>query len=454
MFRFTTPAALLLLLFNPVHAAPKLLPVLNHSLADQAVMPASAPFSLDLSGAFGTEPIDDQVVRFSTGFSNSGQPVVLDMALFSNRTPVTRTNFLKYVSDGDYLNSFIHRSVPGFVIQGGGFKIVSNNITPVPIDPAIINEFGISNTLGTISMAKQGGDPNSATSQWFVSTGANSDNLDSQNGGFTVFGRVTKATLGNAQIFNDNVNFKVYDYRAQLGNPDLQNLPLFFTHQPPNVLISQLILFSSVGLVALPAGQAGESTALTYSVASNSNPAAATAVIVSGNQLRITPGTATGSTSITVRATDSVGNTVDDTLTVRIKESYSQWRARVFSGADATNDTVSAPAADPENDGLTNLELFVHGLAPGFRQEQVKFTDTREGSNRYPRFTFPIRNDISGVSCEIQYSNDLGGEQSWSSIPWDLVSSSTSGIIDAITIKPRDTTIGTPAFYRVCFRMD
>jgi len=73
------------------------------------------------------------------------------------------------------------------VIQGGGFKITAD-ATGSPtfgnvakLDP-IVNEFGVSNTLGTISMAKLGGDPDSATSEWFISTAANSDNLDFQNG--------------------------------------------------------------------------------------------------------------------------------------------------------------------------------------------------------------------------------------------------------------------------------
>jgi len=78
------------------------------------------------------------------------------------------------------------------VIQGGGYRYNPANNTAPHIDtqPPIVNEFGVSNTRGTVAMAKLGGDPNSATSEWFVNLADNSANLDTQNGGFTVFGRV------------------------------------------------------------------------------------------------------------------------------------------------------------------------------------------------------------------------------------------------------------------------
>jgi peptidyl-prolyl cis-trans isomerase A (cyclophilin A) len=96
------------------------------------------------------------------------------------------------VNSGAYEGTIIHRKVNSFVIQGGGFYYdpASSDIAAISVGPAIVNEFSRSNTRGTIAMAKLGGDPNSATSQWFVNLGDNSANLDSQNGGFTVFGKV------------------------------------------------------------------------------------------------------------------------------------------------------------------------------------------------------------------------------------------------------------------------
>ncbi|MBE1298872.1 MAG: peptidylprolyl isomerase [Alteromonadaceae bacterium] len=111
--------------------------------------------------------------------------------LFDETTPETVQNFLDYVNSGAYANNIIHRSEPGFVIQGGGFQY--NDVLPldaVPTGTPVVNEPALSNVAGTIAMAKLSGDPNSATSQWFFNMANNSANLDVQNSGFTVFGQV------------------------------------------------------------------------------------------------------------------------------------------------------------------------------------------------------------------------------------------------------------------------
>ena len=121
----------------------------------------------------------------------------IDIELFDTVAPQTVSNFMNYVNDGDYETTFFHRSVPGFVVQGGGFisntpsgSILTDGATHIPVDPPVNNEFNLSNVRGTIAMAKVGGDPDSATSEWFFNLDDNSANLDNQNGGFTVFAQV------------------------------------------------------------------------------------------------------------------------------------------------------------------------------------------------------------------------------------------------------------------------
>ena len=113
-----------------------------------------------------------------------------EVNLFDETTPETVANFLSYVADDAYNNSFIHRVMPGFVAQGGGFVWVDGGALDIPALAPVINEPVYSNLRGTIAMAKLGTDANSATSQWFFNLDDNSGNLDNQNGGFTVFGQV------------------------------------------------------------------------------------------------------------------------------------------------------------------------------------------------------------------------------------------------------------------------
>jgi cyclophilin family peptidyl-prolyl cis-trans isomerase len=132
--------------------------------------------------------------------------------LLDDDAPLHVENFLYYLENDLLTDTLFHRSVPGFVLQGGGFRINPTTLLPeaVPARPGVTvtNEPCTLDTLhdpgppavmicsqrgnerGTVALAKQSGDPNSGTTNWFINLADNRPNLDNQNGGFTVFARV------------------------------------------------------------------------------------------------------------------------------------------------------------------------------------------------------------------------------------------------------------------------
>jgi cyclophilin family peptidyl-prolyl cis-trans isomerase len=121
----------------------------------------------------------------------------VDLLMLDSVAPNTVANFMNYVNSDRYDGTFFHRNIPGFVIQGGGYIMTgppgtffSTGVEHITQDPPVANEFNLSNVRGTLAMAKLSSGPDTATSEWFVNLADNSANLDTQNGGFTVFAQV------------------------------------------------------------------------------------------------------------------------------------------------------------------------------------------------------------------------------------------------------------------------
>lgn len=141
-----------------------------------------AAFAVILLAAPGANAVEVQVCTDRGPFK---------IELFEEEAPLHTANFLAYVKQGFYTGTAIHRVIKGAIVQGGGFdRALHRRVTREPV--ADESDNGLKNARGTIAAARSG-DPDSATSQYFVNL-ADNDELDgsSRNPGYTVFGRVTE----------------------------------------------------------------------------------------------------------------------------------------------------------------------------------------------------------------------------------------------------------------------
>ena len=191
------------------------------------VLETTDPISVAIEGKFEDTAVSGTVVKFETNAPLTDNDFYVEL---TDNTPLTNANFLSYVNSGAYDNSKFHRSVSNFVIQGGGFTAPTvpadqpgSDPVSIPTTGTVQNEPGNLNTRGTISMAKLGGQPDSATSQFFFNLENNSF-LDSDNGGYTVFGEV----LGSGMTVVDTMaGALTYDATTYYSNTALSDLPLW-----------------------------------------------------------------------------------------------------------------------------------------------------------------------------------------------------------------------------------
>lgn len=258
-------------------------------------------------GSLFADPAREKGAWFQVG----GASIVV--ALHDTATPKTVENFLGYVRRGDYNGTYIHRSDPNFVVQAGGYGPFSPTAPPtswraVPkLDP-IQNEPGLSNTRGTIAMAKLGGNRDSATSEWFLNVdtlGDNAANLDFQNGGFTVFGEIVgSGGIAVMDAINDLPRLNRNGQITGVPGTALGSLPVLDASDPNSFLSVRSI---------------SEVRPLSVVVVANSAPAVLSAE-ATGPLLFIRSLGRTGTANLLLRATNLDGNTVDFTLPIRIDD--------------------------------------------------------------------------------------------------------------------------------------
>lgn len=126
-------------------------------------------------------------------FATSAGDIVVEV--YPDKAPKTVDNFLQYVRDKHYDGTVFHRVIDNFMIQGGGMdRDMAQKKTRAPVAHEGREAYakGLKNEVGTVAMARTG-DPNSATSQFFINVADNTRTLDPPGPnapGYTVFGRV------------------------------------------------------------------------------------------------------------------------------------------------------------------------------------------------------------------------------------------------------------------------
>lgn len=152
------------------------------------------------------KPVVQRVVRSIDTAEPEAEPVVskevaiiktvhgeMTLEFWPDVAPNTVANFIKLANEKFYDGAAFHRVVDGFMIQGG---------CPKTKDPALANEWGTGDpgytidgemndrkhVRGVLSMARKGGDLNSAGCQFFICL----DDAAMLDGQYTAFGRLIR----------------------------------------------------------------------------------------------------------------------------------------------------------------------------------------------------------------------------------------------------------------------
>ena len=303
-FRFRN---FLLLAFTVTGVLRAQTPALTQPIPAQSLPVSGAPLNLDLRNYFSLPGVTGQIAQFDTVLGK------FNVELFAGDAPLNVANFLSYVNSGAFANTFVHRSVPGFVIQGGGYKAVSSLDSITRLSPVAL-EYKVANTRGTVAMARSDA-ANSATSEWFINLVDNTASLRPGGvsvDGYTVIGRVlgTGMTVADAIAALPSINIVGGATNTPFSTVPLRNF------NGTSADLSNLVVVNSAVVVPVYPTAASTKAAIEFAVV-NLGGGSVVSAALSGSTLAITP-LAAGTATLSVRAADTNGNFISGNITVTV----------------------------------------------------------------------------------------------------------------------------------------
>ena len=384
-------------------------PVTSQEAKADILVGATTEIDLD---QFFTDPDIGSAVRFETAEGT------VDVGLYDDTAPNTVKNFYAYADPGAWNGTFIHRAAKlqdgtPFVNQGGGYRPVGDGTyESIPDLAPLPNEFERTrpNGKGTISMAKAGGNPDSATNEWFFSLTNNTRILDPQNGGFTVFGKV----LGDGMTVLSRINDlprDTYDFTLDGFDRSFSDWPL------RNGAISvanpdDLVLITSVERVP----------SLIYEVTTPEDaPFTST---LSGSKLALeATAEAAGTVTVQVGVSDLDGHSSSHTFTITVVNEPTS-----FATFAAQHGLPNDPQANSDGDLFPALIEYALGLDPTRPSGEVQSVSPQTAA---PTMTFPLALELNDVVTTVETSVDLSS--------WTTAWSSTEGLTpggNLVSVEP------------------
>jgi cyclophilin family peptidyl-prolyl cis-trans isomerase len=414
-------------------------PVLAKKNTQVFVAPGATNSPLDLAGFFTDPEITDQStqIEFDTSIGATAQnPLIVD--LFAKSAPQTVANFLDYVNNHNYDSSIFDRLAANFVLQGGTFNFDATNaskLVRITTLPNVPNEFGASNTKGTIAMAKQPSDPNSASDAFFFNLADNSSNLDHQNEGFTVFGKIHGATDQTVLTNLSKTSTTPSTTAATIVNESAKGFSDTFplvnytgTGFPNDVAANNLLMINQVKVVK-------QVDFLTYSVVSQNDPdSVITSATVQNERLMLTTANKTGKATITIRVTDRYGAFIDTTFTINVI-AVPTTTVRLNNKLPKTTETLVATATPHDAAGQPVSQTFIWSVNGNIIQ-----TRTKTGANGVPvTDTFDLSKQTGipvGSIVTVTVTPSVGLAKGTDVSASATVSSNGAPVVNSVTLTP------------------
>jgi rhamnogalacturonyl hydrolase YesR len=153
--------------------------------------------------------------------------------------------------------------------------------------------------------------------------------------------------------------------------------------------------------------------------------------------------------SYTVVVTNLAGSATSTGATLNVLWTFAAYQQQYFTSNELADPTISGPSADPDHDGLSNLQEYAAGLNPR-QTDPASATQTEDTSSGYLTLTFIRRHDVGDLSYIVEVSDDLSTWNSGPSYTHEVSVTALDAQRDWVTVQDlTPTSAATRRFIRL-----